>query len=120
MDHYALFDELLKLSAVSDEQARRALDQLDALEKNKPTVGQMGRYAAVGAVAAPVIGALGDVIYGGPKAVFGGAGHRLRGALGSSVKGALGASAIPMARTALDRQASMGQLRKYMKERTPE
>ena len=45
----SLFDELEKLGAISDDQARRSLDRLDQLDKNKPTPGQVGRYGALGA-----------------------------------------------------------------------
>jgi len=103
------FDELEKLGAISDEQAQRSLDQLDQLEKNKPTLGQMGRYAGVGAIAAPVIGAIGDVIGGRP-------GGGLRGVASRAVTGGLSASAIPLARSALDRRASIGHLKKYMQQ----
>ena len=61
----ALYDELAKLGAITDDHARRAIDQLDALEHNKPTLGQVGRYAApCGAAAGPVVGAIGNAIRG--------------------------------------------------------
>lgn len=103
------FDELVKLGAISDETARRSLDRLDSLEKSKATPKQVLRYGTVGALAAPAIGALGNVIEGKPLE-----GLRTIGA--QAVKGALGSGAIPIARQALDRRAEMGTLKKYMQE----
>ena len=92
--------ELQKLGAVSEEHVQHARKKLDQ-------VGQMGRYALVGATAAPAIGALGDLVSGAP--LLGGSGNRMRGALASSMKGARGASIIPVARNALDRQAQLSK-----------
>lgn len=108
-----MFDELAKIGAVSDAQAARSLERYEALERSKPTLGQMGRYAAIGAVATPLVGALGDAIAG--KGFE--AGKRLRGHLGRAVTGGLTASAIPIARTSLDRRAEMGTLKNYLHER---
>lgn len=105
------FDELVKLGAISDEDARRSLDRLDSLEKNKPTLGQVGRYGAVGALAVPAINAVGNVI-AGKSPLEGG----WRGVASNAVKGGLSASAIPIARQALDRRAEVGHLKKYMQQ----
>jgi hypothetical protein len=103
-----LFDELVKLGAISDETARRSLDRLDSLEKNKTTPGQVARYGTVGALAAPAIGVLGNVIEGKPTS--------LRGVGANAIKGALSSGAIPIARQALDRRAEIGTLKQYMQE----
>lgn len=104
------FDELAKIGAVSDAQARRALKRYEALEGDKPTARQVARYAGLGAVATPAIGALSDVIGGKPS---GG----VRGHLARAAAGALTSGAIPLARAHLDRRAEMGTLKKYIGER---
>lgn len=126
----ALFDELAKLGAITDAQARQSLDRLDALEKSKPTLGQMGRYGAVGAVAGPALHLAGNLAKGrGVKGLVdvakneAGEAYKTLGrarTLGSSaVTGALSASAIPIARHALDRRAEMKNLRTYLHEQSP-
>ena len=106
----ACFDELEKISAVSDEEARRSLDRLDQLEKSKPTGGQVARYGALGAGA----GALGHVvsraIEGGERSVT------RRSALGAAAAGAIGMGAVPLVRGALDRHAEKGTLKKYLQQ----
>lgn len=109
-------EALRKCAAVSEEQARRSLDRLDALERNKPTVGQAGRYGALGAIGGSAIGAIGNAIEHGsalkgatPKA-------KLLNVGANAVKGALGGGAIPLMRNQLDRHAEVGTLRKFMNE----
>ena len=41
--------EWIKSATVSPDQARRSLDRLDTLERNKPTTGQVARYGGIGA-----------------------------------------------------------------------
>jgi hypothetical protein len=110
--YQSLMDELEKVGTISEEQARRALDQYEGLEASKPTLGQVGRYAALGAVAAPAVGALGDVVYGAP--VFGG--KIGRGIASSAVKGALGSGAIPLVRQQWDRHVAKSTLREYLRQ----
>jgi hypothetical protein len=104
-----LYDEMAKLGAVSDEQARRSLDRYDALEKARPTAGQVGRYGALGAGA----GALSKTISTGIE-------HgRLptgRAALGAAAAGAVGMGAVPLIRGALDRHAEKRTLGNYLKQ----
>jgi hypothetical protein len=97
-----------KLSAVSDEEARRSLDRLDQLEKNTPTGGQVARYGALGAGA----GALGHVV---SRAIEGG-GRSVtrRSALGAAAAGAIGMGGVPLVRGALDRHAEKRVLRGYL------
>jgi hypothetical protein len=113
------FDELVKLGAVSDEHAQQALDRLDSLDRNRPTAGQLGRYAGIGAVAAPAIGAVGNMIRG--RAPFEGntAGAKLREAAATAVKGGLTAGVVPLARVHSDRKANIGTLKKYVGEHEP-
>jgi hypothetical protein len=106
----SFFDELEKLGAVSDDQARRSLDRLDQLEKNTPTPGQVGRYGALGAGA----GALGHVV---SRAIEGGAkGITRRSALGAAAAGAIGMGAVPLVRGALDRHAEKKTLSAYLRQ----
>lgn len=115
MDYRAFFDELEKLGAISDEQARRSLDRLDSLEKSKPTMGQVGRYAALGAAAGPAIGAASNVLKGKNPLDFS-TGNKMRGVIGEAAKGALGMGAVPLVRSHLDRRAEKSTLRQYMKQ----
>lgn len=109
MNFLSLLDELVKLGAVSDAEAQKSIDRLDVLEKERPTLGQVGRYGVLGAGA----GALGKVVGQGIE-------HgRLptgRGALGAAAVGAIGMGAVPLARRVLDRRAEIGTLKKYMSQ----
>ena len=113
----SFFDELAKVGAISDEQARASLDRLDTLERNRPTVGQVGRYAGLGAIAGPAMSLAGNLIKKGPAGAldFGGK-SALRGVLGDAAKGAIGGGLVPLARNQLDRHAEMGTLRTFMKQ----
>lgn len=106
----SFFDELLKLGAISDAEAQKSIDRLEALEKAKPSGGQVARYGALGAGA----GALGHVvsraIEGGERAVT------RRSALGAAASGAIGMGAVPLVRGALDRHAETGKLKSYLKQ----
>lgn len=110
MNTHATLDELEKLGAVSPQQARTSLDRLDTLEQNKPTSGQVARYAGLGAVTAPAVGMLSNAIR--KKPVFEG----LRGVAADATKGAIGMGAMPLLRGHLDRQAEIGTLKKYLHE----
>ena len=114
MNLRAVVDELSKLGAISDDEARQSLDRLSTLEKNKPTVGQVGRYAGLGAAAGVATGAVGDLVSG--NKLFNAPGGRIRGALGRAASGAIASGAIPLIRTHLDRRAEIGTLRKYVSE----
>lgn len=124
----AVLDELAKLGAVSDDQARAALDRYETLERNKPTLNQVGRYGALGAAAGVGVGALGNAIKGGRLPGVGvlghlagakapGVGNALRAAGAAAATGAIGMGAIPLVRNHLDRRAEVGTLQKYLAER---
>jgi len=105
-----------KYAAVSEDEARRSLDRLDALERNRPTVGQAGRYGALGAAGGGLIGAAGNLIeHGSPLKGATPKGKALNLAA-SAVKGAIGGGAIPLARNQLDRRAETGTLKRFMRE----
>jgi len=108
----ACIDELEKLGAVSPEQARRALDQLDALEQNKPDARQVARYGISGALTGAGISALGNTLEGKP---IGG----LRGVGAMALKGALSAGAVPLLQAHLDRRAQMGTLKQFVQQPSP-
>ncbi len=107
MDRRAFFDELTKLGAISDDQARASLDRLESLEKNKPTGGQVARYGVLGAGA----GALGKAVSHGIEHSQLPVGRSLGGA---AAAGAIGMGAMPLLRSSLDRRAEMGRLKQYM------
>lgn len=98
---------------VSQEDAAAALQRYKKLEDSAPTMKQVGRYAGIGAVAAPVATVLKDTISGG-KPLLGGAGNRLRTLAGNAVAGALTSGGIPLVRAHLDREAEKSTLRKYV------
>ena len=106
---HSLFDELVKLGAISDEDAQKSVDRLEALEKAKPTGGQVARYAGLGAVAGPAIGTLQHAIEHGHLPT----GRRQAAA---AVGGALSMGAIPLIRSGLDRRAEVGHLKDYLKQ----
>jgi hypothetical protein len=119
---------LEKQADVSQEEAERALGRYESLERNKPTKKQIGRYAALGATAAPLVTAAGNLIRGGKAkdvstighllgAKGPGAGKALRGLGASMTTGAISSGAIPMIRSQLDRQAEMSTLKGYLKSR---
>jgi hypothetical protein len=105
----AFFDELTKLGAVSDQQAQSSIDRLETLEKAKPTGGQLARYGALGAGA----GALGRVVSHGIEHGKLPTGRALGGA---AAAGTIAMGAVPLVRSALDRRAEAGHLKKYMKQ----
>lgn len=113
MNIFSCIDELEKLGAISDDEARKALDRIDTLEKSNPTSKQVARYATIGAVAGPAVSALGNVIKGDPT--FGGK-SKLRHIVGEAAKGAVASGAIPLVRGHLDRKAELGTLKQYMQE----
>ncbi len=103
-----IVDELEKLGAISDEQARRSLDRYDQLEKTRPTLGQAGRYGALGAGVGTLMHVAGNALEGGslkPRAL---------GA--AAVKGAIGMGGVPLAVRALDRRAELATLKKYLSQ----
>jgi hypothetical protein len=107
---------LRKYAAVSEEQARRSFDRLDALERNKPTVGQAGRYGALGAVGGAAIGGIGNAIEHGGALKGATPRAKLLNVGANAVKGALGGGAIPLMRNQLDRHAEVGTLRQFMNQ----
>jgi hypothetical protein len=106
----ACLDELMKLGAITDTQAEKSIDRLEALEKQAPTAGQVGRYGALGAGA----GALGHVM---SRAIEGGINRPTpRSALGAAASGALAMGAVPLVRGALDRRAERKTLKDYLSQ----
>lgn len=118
---FSQFCLAMKLAAagpVSQEDATAALQRYKKLEDAAPTVKQVGRYAGIGAVAAPVATVLKDTISGG-KPILGGSGNRLRTLAGNAVAGALTSGGIPLVRAHLDREAEKNTLRKYIAQSAP-
>jgi hypothetical protein len=105
------FSELAKLGAVSEQEARRSLDRLDALEQAKPTVGQVGRYGALGAGAGAVTHMLGRAVEGNTKSPI-----TPRSVGSAALTGAIGMGAVPLVRGMLDRAAEKRTLRNYLSQ----
>jgi hypothetical protein len=103
----AFLDELEKLGAISTDDARRSYDRLDTLEQNKPTLGQIGRYGALGAGAGALTKTLGNAIE--HKAL-----PSARAAGAGALAGAIGMGAVPLIRQKLDQRAEYGKLKKFM------
>ena len=124
MNFRTFFDELEKLGAISAEEARRSLDNLDSIENQKPSKKKMLEYGALGAASGPVISAAKD--FAGGKAVFEAAKHpvtgtalpfgRLRAAGGAAIGGALASGAVPLIRYHMDKAREKGNLRRFMDE----
>jgi hypothetical protein len=125
--------DLAKHAEVSPEQARRSLDRLDTLERNKPDLKQVRRYATVGGLGGMGVKAIGNTIENyhptklpglkgklvglGAAAVKGkDTGEKIRSLASMGVTGALGAGVIPLARSGTDRRAEVKTLRRYMRE----
>ena len=108
--------ELHKLGAINDDEAQRTLDQLEALETNKFTPGQVGRYALLGAAAGPAVGVARNLIREGKP--FGRPGWRYAGRslAADAIGGAVTSGAIPMVRSAMDRIAAKNTLAQFMRE----
>ena len=113
-----VLDEMEKVGAVSEEEARRALDRLDTLDRNELTGQQVARYALLGGVSAPAISAIADTIEGkkpfGWSTAPGGKQQALRSIAATAVKGAIGTGLIPLVRNALDRNAEKSKLRSFV------
>lgn len=129
-ERYAMLDELvelgalppglaLKLAAVTEEQARSSLNRLDSLDRSKPTLRQVGRYGALGAVAAPVANIATNAIRGKPLLDAGTNIGKLREVAGRAAGGAITGGAIPLLRSHLDRKAELGTLKTYLNENNP-
>ncbi len=106
-----IVDELEKLGAISDEQARRSLDRYDQLEKARPTLGQVGRYGALGAGVGTLMHVAGNALEG-----VGMSSLKPRALGAAAVKGAIGMGVVPLAVRALDRRAELATLKKYLSQ----
>lgn len=108
--------EWIKSAAVSVDDARRSLDRLDTLERNKPNIRQVGRYGTIGGLGGAGIGAVGNLIETGSALKGVTPKEKALNLASSAVKGALGGGALPLLRAHSDRHAEMGTLRKFMNQ----
>jgi hypothetical protein len=102
----ACLDELTKLGAISDDEARRSIDRLENLEQSTPTGGQVARYGALGAGTGALMHAVGRGIEGAPIT------RRSLG--GAAATGTLGLAALPLVRAGLDRTMEKRKLQSYL------
>lgn len=109
----------MKLAEISEEQARGSLNRLDSLDRNKPTLKQVGRYATLGAAAAPIANLATNAIRGKPLLDAGTNIGKLREVAGRAAGGAITGGAIPLLRSHLDRKAELGTLRRFVDENMP-
>jgi hypothetical protein len=107
----SFFDEMSKLADVSAEEAASAYKRLKQLDKDKPTVGQLGRGALVGAVAAPTAGIVSKMIAGGPKK---GLVEGARNLAGQAASGAIYGGGMPYVRHKLEHRAEEEKLKDYL------
>jgi len=119
MDFRPFFHELIKLSAVSDEEAARALNRYEGLKENRPGLGQIARYSALGAIASPMMTA-GEGLIKGEKlknliSTAPGKGS-LRAVAGRAAGGAVGMGLVPIARHMMDQSAERSKLKHYLQE----
>lgn len=110
---FCLAMKVAAVGPVSQEDATAALQRYKRLEDGAPSMRQVGRYAGIGAVAAPVAAGLKDVIRGGKGADWKGR-TGARNVIGTAVAGALTSGGIPLVRAHLDREAEKNTLRKYV------
>ena len=130
-DFYAFSDEMLKLSAMTREEAQASLGRLKKLEEKKS--GEMTRGALVGAALFPVGGALAKTVAGTLPLFRGGrrlksfanlgqaasnidTGKMGRTWLGDAIIGAVGGGALPVARHQLERNVERERLKDYLSE----
>jgi len=109
---------------ITPEQAEESLTRYERLRSQKPTLGQVGRYAGLGAVSAPAIGVLKNYITNGTAGDIlakeknilrlGAVQAHGRALAGMAVAGALGSGAIPLVRAQLDQHAEKQKLRQFM------
>jgi len=131
---HSFFDEFLKLGAVTREEAGEALGRLKELEEEKPTIGELGRGSATGAIVGPgamiaatgakgglsrkaVTSALSTALKGAKPGRFGKAkaiGGLIGGALAApAASGAVFGTGLPLVRRKMDVEAEKERLRQY-------
>lgn len=117
MDFRPFFEELIKMGAISDEEAAHALGRYESLKENKPELGQISRYSALGATVAPAIGAVENRIRGEGQLLRPAAGRSTGRALaGKAVAGAVGMGLVPIARHWMDQSAERSKLKSYLRQ----
>lgn len=107
--------EVTPAGTISPEEAHQSLKRLKSLNSSKPTFGQVGRYGALGAAAAPIAAAVSNVIRGKPSFEGG-----LREIAAKGVGGAITGGAVPLVRSHMDRNAEAVTLRKYLAQKQGE
>lgn len=120
----AFADRFFKLAEMSDEEARSALEQLDAIEKSKLSPQQVARYSTIGAIAGPLVGLGRSAIQGGSRGNLIGGYFRdalkpsdyVRRVAGDAVAGAVTSGGIPILRSALDRQSAKSRVKQWVTE----
>jgi len=111
----AAADEFCKLNAVTRDEAVRSLERLQQLKKQP--MGELARGAAVGAIAAPILGLAsrkirgGEPIVKGLKALVSTGGRNLAA---DSVTGATYGGAVPAARNLLERKVEREKLEDFV------
>jgi hypothetical protein len=117
--HASVFAELAKTGAMSEAEARRALDRLDTLDRNQATPEQGIRYGTLGAATGIGLGMLSNKIKG--KSLIdavdkGSVVSKLRAVAADGTRGAVAGGALPFMRQHLDRGAEVTKLRRYVSE----
>lgn len=104
---HAAIEELAKTAEVSREQAQIALERLDDLEHQKPTMGQLGRGALVGSVVGPIASNVSKLISAGHL-------HSPREMAGQIAGGAIFGTAAPLLKHKVESGAERKTLKDYI------
>jgi hypothetical protein len=109
--------QLAKLADVSDTEAVSAYHRYQRLEKEKPSMGQVGRGTAIGATLGPAAAYASRAI-AGTKATGLKHWRGPRDLAASALVGGVTGGIVPAARHHVEKQHEMGTLKKYIKERS--
>jgi len=121
----AFFEELCALNVCSSREAEKvaeevtkteaqvALRRLKKLEKKKPSLGELGRGAAAGAVVGPVAATASRMVSGGWRR---GVIKNIRDVAAPAASGAVFGSLLPTARHHLERESEKEKLRDFIEQ----
>jgi len=107
--------QLEKLSSITDERATESLNRLNKLKRDKPTLGQIGRGAAIGATVMPAASIVARAIAGRKATglpLY--RGHRDLASM--AIHGAAMGGVLPAARHRVEQHAETKTIKRYLNE----